>query len=1569
MSRVPSTRPGITILVAASLSLVGHLAAEVPAPNQTLQKSVKPSSEVFFSAQPTTDEIRKARVFAETLEPIGQTAPAANENRALASALTMIRASRRPGKDLNVAPAEEFLKQYPTSPWRVALWTNLGIEYYQRGSFSKCLAAWRLAWSVGKAESNPSAARLVDASVGELARMLARIGRMEELESLLAAVGNRQLLGSPAEALAGAREGLWEMRHHPETSFKCGPYALESILSSQDPTHPFHALLSAAASTAQGMSLAQVARLAGEAQLAAKMVKRGDAITIPVPSVVHWKLGHYGALLKTENGRYLLQDPTFGTSQWISQSVIDEESSGYFLLVVNDGKIPAGWREASDGEAGAVWGKGRPNGSNSNGSGPKDKKKPKPPRKPPKKDPCDKKGMATWSVHLMLVSLSIEDFPLGYVPPVGPEIEFRVNYDLREANQPATLSFSNFGRRWNFNWITTLTFDTNNAYVRSGEGGTLVFPSFTSSSTISATEITTQSYIVRDSPTVYRLVYPDGSMSLFEVSDGSGRFYLTKLKNPAGNAVTLTYDGQFRLTRITDAIGQQSTLTYGLAGDPLKITKITDPFGRTAQFNYNAGNQLIQITDAAGLTSQFAYGSGDDIQSLTTGYGVTTFAGTDGGDNLTRSLTVTNPDGSQEMFKSFSPPDNAPEIPVSEPLASVPQGMPVVNNYLQYRNIFYWDRKAMQEAPGDYASAHIFHFLHEDLSLAMGRVLESEKAPLENRIWYTYQGQTLPGFITSPGMLEKPTAIGRVLDDGTTQLTQYTYNALGNPTTVTDPLGRKTYYLYDANQIDVLTVIHAGGASFDFIASYSYNSQHLPLTLTDAAGQTTVFTYNAAGQILTLTNAKQEPTTFTYDGNGYLNSVEGFAAGATGRTDYTYDSAGRVKTTTNALGYTLTFAYDNLDRVTSITYPDATQEKFSYTLLDVTKLTDRLGRETNYTFDPLGNLTSATDPLNQTAKFSYCRCGAITSLTDPLGQQTQWEYDLQGRLTGKIFPDGTKTTTIYEKTTSRTKYITDARGQTTAFDYNADDTLRLVAYSGTPVTTPTVSFTYDPNYVRVTSRVDGTGTTTYSYFPISFPTQLGAGGLASVISPLSSISYGYDELGRVISRTVDGATETVTFDGLDRTENRSNQLGAFNHTYLGNSRLETGMSLPNGQSVARTYFGANGDYRLQEILNRRPNAATLSRWDYTYDPVGNITSWSGQRDSTAPRVATPGHDLADQLTTVAFTNPTATFGYAYDAAGNRRQETINGTTTTSAFNSLNEIASTQPPADPDRTYEWDATGRLTAINYAGNSNRTELSYDGLGRRSKTVEKNGANVTSVRQHVWDRLELLEERDGAGSLTKRFFPQGVAIMEGPNAGSYFYATDHLGNIRELTDTSGAVRARYDYDPFGRRTKTSGDLDADLGFTGHYYHAPSGLTLAPFRAYDANLGRWISRDPSGETESPNLYTYVDNNPLNFLDPSGRDKLGGVGGVAKNLTAPALQLGIITLRNKIAEIEQTRANLYEYLKKLQRGQGKICPKERAEEIARLKARLDELESYANNDRAVIAAFEKALEILAYLP
>jgi RHS repeat-associated protein len=156
-------------------------------------------------------------------------------------------------------------------------------------------------------------------------------------------------------------------------------------------------------------------------------------------------------------------------------------------------------------------------------------------------------------------------------------------------------------------------------------------------------------------------------------------------------------------------------------------------------------------------------------------------------------------------------------------------------------------------------------------------------------------------------------------------------------------------------------------------------------------------------------------------------------------------------------------------------------------------------------------------------------------------------------------------------------------------------------------------------------------------------------------------------------------------------------------------------------------------------------------------------------------------------------------------------------------------------------------------------------------------------------VWAETEPAEERDAAGTtVVKRYVAQGV--KEG--ADDYFYTRDHLGSLVNLTDTSLTLRARYAYDPYGRGTRTSGNRDADIGFTGHMIDRDADLALTYFRGYDPSLGRWLSRDPLGLAAGPNVYAYGDGDPVTTVDPLGLHPLVAflIGGALVGLATQAI-------------------------------------------------------------------------------
>jgi RHS repeat-associated protein len=1183
---------------------------------------------------------------------------------------------------------------------------------------------------------------------------------------------------------------------------------------------------------------------------------------------------------------------------------------------------------------------------------------------------CPTEPMANYSIHLMLASLHIEDTPISYNFPRSSSTKFKVSYNQREANQPITFGYGNLGPKWTCNWLSYVTDDGPSVvsvspavYVRGG--GTELFRGFDSGTQSYAPDRQTLAVLVRTSPGTYERRFPSGAKEVFSQSDGSisypRRVFLTTVVDATGDPTTVAYDSSFRIRSITDSLGQAISLTYDMSADPLKITKVTDPFGRFATFEYTSG-KLSRITDPIGIESRFGYAAGSDfIDSLTTPYGTSTFAKGESGIGM-RWVEATDPLGGKERVEYNNA---APNIVSAED--SAPPG--VYNGDLQLWNTFYWDKKAMNEAPGDYAKAQVFHWLATPEGKLAG-VKHSEKKALENRIWYTYADQSDPNKV---GRNALPIKMARLVEGGATQLSQSTYNILGNPLTETDPAGRVKSYRYNQNNIDVLEVyqrnptgvsVDPDGQNADKIAAYTYNLVHEPLTESDAAGQVTSYTYDNFGQILTRTNAKNETTTYTYGGTvpaGYPASITSPPFnGVSAVTSFAYDGFRRVQKATNEADQSIvTFEYDSIDRKIRVSYPDETYEQFQYTdnvtglmTLDLTGSRDRGGRWTYRHYDGNRKMDWITDPLGRTTRFGWCICGSLNSITDPNRNVTTFNRDLEGRVYQKMFPDSTTINYLFEGqtapntvgSTSRLKSSTDALNRKTNYSYFIDNQIAQINYtdsSGNPLNppTPSVGYTYDSNYNRVGMMTDGTGLTTYSYHPVNSSPDLGAGRLESIDGPLANdtITFSYDELGRAVSHSIDGALETATYDSLGRLTTIRNPLGQFERAYDGvTQRLQT-VTSRSGPKTHYTYYGNEHDRRLQSLQNVTGGTVNLSRFDYTYNAVGQITNWDKLLGTVSSGLWFD-YDEAQQLVSVCNASPPSfasqRYDYGYDDSGNRMSDSnydphpvpsggwLAGTFTTYTSNMLNQLDTRTmqrddgPPVGSFLTYdlagnltddgermtlEWDAANRLVAVNYTDTTKRSEFTYDGLNRRVKIVEKIGATVTSTKKFVWIGSRIAQERDASDAITRRYFPEGEQ-QSGSGGGirSYYYTHDHLGSIREVTNSAGEVLARYDYDPYGKRTVLPSKVQVDFGFSGHYHHTPSGLSLTLYRAYNPELGRWISRDPIGEKAGVNLYQDVQNDPINRVDPlglmdfryygnwGGPGWTGGQWRAYENLTAP---------------------------------------------------------------------------------
>ena len=216
-----------------------------------------------------------------------------------------------------------------------------------------------------------------------------------------------------------------------------------------------------------------------------------------------------------------------------------------------------------------------------------------------------------------------------------------------------------------------------------------------------------------------------------------------------------------------------------------------------------------------------------------------------------------------------------------------------------------------------------------------------------------------------------------------------------------------------------------------------------------------------------------------------------------------------------------------------------------------------------------------------------------------------------------------------------------------------------------------------------------------------------------------------------------------------------------------------------------------------------------------------------------------------------FLTSAGTATYQYDPNGNLYTKTKDSITT---------------------TYTFDSQDRLT--NVSSPSLNIQYQYDGLFNRvSKTASG------TVTRYLVDPNgflpQVIAEMDGADNITDYYVYDGmglVAKISGSNV--YYYHYDGSANTIAMTDAAGNMVNKYAYDEFGNLLNAVETVPNPFTFVGRYgvMDDDSGLLYMRARYYDPEVGRFINKDPirfaGGD---PNLYCYVQNNPINRVDPLG--------------------------------------------------------------------------------------------------
>ena len=177
--------------------------------------------------------------------------------------------------------------------------------------------------------------------------------------------------------------------------------------------------------------------------------------------------------------------------------------------------------------------------------------------------------------------------------------------------------------------------------------------------------------------------------------------------------------------------------------------------------------------------------------------------------------------------------------------------------------------------------------------------------------------------------------------------------------------------------------------------------------------------------------------------------------------------------------------------------------------------------------------------------------------------------------------------------------------------------------------------------------------------------------------------------------------------------------------------------------------------------------------------------------------------------------------------------------------------------------------------------KLEFAYDYMGRRIEKKVYNGSTLTSHIRFVYDEYKLIEELNGLNNnaVLRRYVWQPImldvplTVFDVATNKTYFYHTDANKNITDLTDSTGALAAHYEYSPFGQLFKLSGSYVNSnlLRWSSEYFDTENSLIYYNFRYYSPAIGRWLSKDPVGILGGKNLYVMLNNNTINSFDING--------------------------------------------------------------------------------------------------
>lgn len=968
-------------------------------------------------------------------------------------------------------------------------------------------------------------------------------------------------------------------------------------------------------------------------------------------------------------------------------------------------------------------------------------------------------------------------------------------------------------------------------------------------------------------------------------------------------------DASLRTTSESDALGRTTTYTRAPTGEVLGAIQ-QDAFGTTLaseSTTYNAFRFPLVHNDRLGRITEHQYDSKGNLEHKIVARGSSVQATshwsynargqllshTDANGNVTDYVydEVTTSPSYRRLLSVIEPPDvpagprattNFTYDSVGRLLTSTDAENRTATRTYDARNrltrITYHDTTYEEWTYGTGTNANLVvnyrdrngnqeAYAYDLAGRRTGRTRSSPTAVVVSQSAWTYRSgrvdvatETIDGETTLYGYdhQARQVSVTRQANSASSLVKQVVYGSDQRVSYEVDPHGRRTYYVFNRNDLPTRTVrelipgsVNVSGTPSQMEGALSGMSRITapnPAYVIEDAG------YDAAGQITSRTDAKRIISLFEWDAQGRLKAQVDAATDAStvpstivpyaARTEFGYDANGNRTTVVHPRSFTHNPTTGVFTQIATpfVTVSTYTGRNLLKSVTEASGTTD--AATVNFTYTLTKQKASQSDPRNPAwlTQFTYYACcNRLYQVIDALGFATTYTYDANGNVLSVRDANNTGETRTYDAR-NRPLTVTNTDNETTTitYDENLTDGVGLSGTYASKLTNLNLTAGADGFAVetrnhlgettleirdgvgRVVRRVDGNGNqTTASYDGV-------VGGLVAttLTDALNNSSTSYADGSGRVRQAIDAQnrTSTATFDanGNQLTARDPNNVG-WTATYdVRNRRLTT--TDTHGDATAYTYDlhgnvlttrdallktqQCTYDYRDRKVTCTDRLEPVAGITGYQYDAANHLVKIT-DADSALNGVTDYGYDQRGKLNTEIF--PAGKDGkrtvrtYAYDNGGRLRTRTL--TTTPAATPALNEVT----------TYGYDNANRLTSRTYNDGKGNDTFTYDDAGRLLTAVSGRYAS-TVTRVYTGNT-----PAEKAGRLTSE-----TLALTGANAGTWTvgYQYDAANRLSTLTyptsDTStrtytsrnqldtvtfaGANVATRTYDNGGRLTGTT-------------------------------------------------------------------------------------------------------------------------------------------------------------------